>query len=319
MEEYGEAQAAMPSAQDRYRGALLGLATGDAVGTTVEFRSPGSFALIDDMIGGGPFRLAPGQWTDDTSLALCLAESLVEREGFDPIDQLERYLRWYDTGYLSSTGYRFDVGDTTKAALEHFRSTRDANSGPTGPRTASNGSIMRLAPVALFYACHPGEAIERCAESSRTTHGATASVDGCRYLGALRVGALQGTGKAKLLADHFGPPSYWRRHPLVPEIDEIAAASFKQGDPPTIESTGYVVKCLEAALWGFHHGESFREGVLLAVNLGGDADTTGAVFGQLAGAYYGAQAIPKAWRAKLAHRELIESLADRLFELSHAH
>jgi ADP-ribosyl-[dinitrogen reductase] hydrolase len=305
----------MPSSLERYRGALLGLATGDAIGTTLEFQLPGSFAPIDDMVGGGPFKLAPGQWTDDTSLALCLAESLVERRGFDAIDQLERYLRWYDTGYLSSTGYRFDAGDTTSTALETFRRTRDPHSGPTGPRTASNGSIMRLAPVALFYATDSVEAIERCADSSRTTHGAAASVDGCRYLGALLVGALHGTRKAKLLASHFGPAGYWKHHPLVPEIDEVAAGSFRRCEPPTIESTGYVVKCLEAALWAFHHAESFRQGVLLAVNLGGDADTTGAVFGQLAGAYYGARGIPRTWREKLAHRELIESLADRLFKL----
>ena len=102
--------------RDRYRGALLGLAVGDALGTTLEFKRPGSFAPITDMVGGGPFGLKPGQWTDDTSMALCLAESLVECRGFDPVDQLRRYCRWYREGHLSSTGRCFDIGNTTRAA-----------------------------------------------------------------------------------------------------------------------------------------------------------------------------------------------------------
>jgi len=105
---------------DRYRGALLGLAAGDALGTTLEFMPPGSFTPVKDIVGGGPFRLKPGQWTDDTSMALCLAESLVERKGFDPVDQLERYVRWYREGHLSSTGSCFDIVYTVSGALQLF-------------------------------------------------------------------------------------------------------------------------------------------------------------------------------------------------------
>jgi ADP-ribosylglycohydrolase len=105
---------------ERYRGTLLGLAVGDAVGTTLEFKPPGSFAQIEDMVGGGPFHLAPGQWTDDTSMALCLAESLIEQQGFDPVDQLQRYVRWYHQGYMSSTGRCFDIGNTVRQALHSF-------------------------------------------------------------------------------------------------------------------------------------------------------------------------------------------------------
>ena len=158
--------------------------------------------------------------------------------------------------------------------------------------------------------------MERSGESSRTTHGAPTTVDACRYLGALIAGAVNGAGKEELLSERYAPvPRYWDRRPLVAEIDEVASGSFKTREPPEIRSSGYVVRSLEAALWAFHKGDSFREGALLAVNLGDDADTTGAVYGQLAGAYYGEGGIPEPWRLRLAHRLLIEHFAERLFAL----
>src|SRR5688500_928565 len=137
---------------DRVRGAPLGLAAGDALGTTLEFQRPGTFTPIDEMVGGGPFVLEPGQWTDDTSMALCLAESLLECNGFDPVDQLRRYVRWYREGHHSSTGRCFDIGSTVRAALQRFEETGEPWCGSTDPQTAGNGSLMRLAPVVLFYA-----------------------------------------------------------------------------------------------------------------------------------------------------------------------
>ncbi len=301
---------------ERYRGSLLGLAVGDALGTALEFRPPGSFAPIEDMNGGGSFHLPPGYWTDDTSMALCLAESLIERRGFDPVDQLERYLRWYRHGHLSSTGECFDIGNTVRAALDRFELTREPYCGSTDPRTAGNGSIMRLAPVPLFYARQPREAIERAAESSRTTHGAAEAVDACRYLAALLVGAVNGVPKEELLSDHFEPaPGIWNERPLAPKVAEIASGSFKRRNPPEIRGSGYVVASLEAALWAFHRSSSFREGALLAVNLGDDADTTGAVYGQLAGAFYGEFGIPEDWRTRLVQREMIGRFAERILAL----
>lgn len=301
---------------ERYRGSLLGLATGDAVGTTLEFHSPGTFTPITDMVGGGPFRLKPGQWTDDTSMALCLAESLIEQKGFVPTDQLKKYLQWYREGHLSSTGRCFDIGNTVRASLGRFERTGQPYCGSTDSHSAGNGSIMRLAPVPLFFAQNPQEAIAKSAESSRTTHGAATAVDACRYLGALLVGAVNGASREELLSSRYSPiPGYWEENPLVEEIDEIAAGSFKHRQPPEIKGTGYVVKSLEAALWAFYHSQSFEEGCLLAVNLGDDADTTGAVYGQLAGAFYGEQGIPASWRNQLAYRELLETFAEQLFSL----
>jgi ADP-ribosylglycohydrolase len=176
---------------------------------------------------------------------------------------------------------------------------------------------MRLAPVPLFYAKRPLEAIEKSAESSKTTHGASTAVDACRYLGALIVGAISEVGKVDLLSGGFCPvPGYWKKKPLVKEIDVIASGSFKRKNPPEIKGTGYVVNSLEAALWAFRHSSSFEEGCLLAVNLGDDADTTGAVYGQLAGAFYGEKGIPEPWLVKISHRRLIETFAERLFDLS---
>jgi ADP-ribosyl-[dinitrogen reductase] hydrolase len=302
---------------DRFLGCLLGLAAGDALGTTLEFKSPGTFEPITDMVGRGPFRLAAGQWTDDTSMALCLAESLIECGGFDARDQMERYVRWWREGHLSPTGECFDIGGTVSTALGKFLSYGDPYAGSTDPHSAGNGSLMRLAPVPMFWASDPLAAIERSAESSRTTHGALTCVDACRYMGGLIVGALAGASKADLLSDRYAPPGaegVWDEAPLCPEIDSIAAGSFKEKSPPAIRGKGYVVDCLEAALWAFHTTDSFEAGALAAVNLGDDADTTGAVYGQLAGAFNGAGGIPDRWLEKLAMRELIEDYAARLAE-----
>jgi ADP-ribosyl-[dinitrogen reductase] hydrolase len=299
---------------ERYRGCLLGLAIGDALGTTLEFKAPGTFELIDDMIGGGSFHLKPGQWTDDTSMALCLADSLTERNDFDPIDQLERYCRWYRNGYLSSTGECFDIGITVREALNRFEQTKQPYCGATDEYSAGNGSIMRLAPVPMFYVEEPLEAIIKSGESSKTTHGNIVAVDACRYFGALIVGALMGLPKEQLLSEHFSPVGdLWSKSPLHSKISEIAGGSFKTNNPPMIQGTGYVVRSLEAALWAFYHSDSFKEGALMAVNLGDDADTTGAVYGQLAGAYYGEKGIPEEWKSKICMRDMIEKYAVHLY------
>jgi len=297
----------------RYRGALMGLAAGDALGTTLEFRPPGSFEPITDMLGGGPFGLLPGQWTDDTAMALCLAESLIDRRGFDARDQMRRYLRWARDGHLSSTGHCFDIENGVRDALLRFERTGEPFSGSCDPQAAGNGSLMRLAPVVLAYARHPEAAIRRAAESSRTTHGAVEAVDACRYFAGLLLGALSGSGKEALLGPSFSPvPGLWGREPLCPRIAEIAGGSFHMREPPEIRGTGYVVQSLEAALWAFARGEDFPTGALLAVNLGDDADTTGAIYGQLAGAHYGVGGIPAHWRARIAQREKIRGFADLL-------
>jgi len=280
---------------EHYCGCLFGLAVGDALGTALEFELPDSLAQISDIVGGGPFNLKPGQWTDDTSMALCLAESLIKMRRFEPVDQLTRYCRWYRQGYLSSTGQCFDIGRTIRESLEKFEQTGEPYCGLTDEYSASNGCLMRLAPIPLFYARIPQQAIEKSGESARTTHGLQITIDACRYFGALLVGAIMGVNKSTLLSKRFSPAlNYWETNPLVEEID---------------------VKSLEAALWAFYNSNSFKEGALKAVNLGNDADTTGAVYGQLAGAFYGESAIPSYWLDKLFKRYLIKSYAVQLAKI----
>lgn len=298
---------------ERFRGALVGLAVGDALGTTLEFKPPGSFAPIDDMRGGGPFGLEPGQWTDDTSMALCLAESLVECGGFDAEDQMRRYCRWRAEGHLSSNGRCFDIGNTVSAALARFEREGEAYGGSTDPRSAGNGSLMRLAPVPMRWAAAADSAILQAGDSSRTTHGARTCIDACRYMAGLIVGALCGEPKSRLLAPGYSPaPGGWAPEPLCPEIEAIAMGSFLRKQPPDIRGTGYVVDALEAALWAFATTDSFEQGALAAVNLGDDADTTGAIYGQLAGAHYGLRGIPEPWVGRIALPQTIVGLADAL-------
>lgn len=297
--------------QSHFRGALLGLACADAVGTTVEFSPRGTFSPVMDMVGGGPFALQAGQWTDDTSMALCLATSLAEKSGFDAQDQMKRYVDWMQHGYLSSTGHCFDIGNTTSAALHRFLQSGDPFSGSTDPGAAGNGSIMRLAPVPMFYASNLEDAIYYSAESSRTTHGSAECMDACRLLGSMLHLALNGRSKEEILFGEPFPPEL--EIDLSPKIQQMADGSYRSKSENQLFGSGYVVQSLEAALWCFWQTDSYRDAVLCAVNLGDDADTTAAVCGQIAGAFYGIEEIPSEWLAKLAMRDEIMGLADRLY------
>lgn len=297
---------------DRFRGSLLGLACGDAVGTTVEFKPRGSFTPVSDMVGGGPFELNAGEWTDDTSMALCLAVSLLEKQGFDPRDQAERYCRWRDEGYLSSNGRCFDIGNTIAGSLLRFNVTGDPFSGSVSPRSAGNGSIMRLAPIPMYYVEDLSLVARYSAESSRTTHGTKEAIDGCRLFGVIIAKTLLGESKEEIL---FGDHSIiLGGDPLAPKIADIAAGNYRDKQEAGIRGSGYVVASLEAALWCFYRTETYREAITKAVNLGDDADTTAAVCGQLAGAYYTNNGLPAGWLEKVAMYEYIESLADRLYD-----
>jgi ADP-ribosyl-[dinitrogen reductase] hydrolase len=294
--------------RDRFRGTLLGLAAGDALGAAVEFAPRGSFDPIEDMIGGGPFGLAPGEWTDDTSMALCLAESLLERRGFDAEDQMKRYVRWYREGYMSHNGRCFDVGKTTRRALEHFEASGNPFAGPTDEKSAGNACIARLAPVVLFF--HPDEqaATRYAQESARTTHGAQECLAAAGVFATILHRALSGVPKWSLLQ---GLESLDLPGPLT----GIAHEEFLDKEIDEIRGAGYVVDSLEAGLWCVFHEENYRDAVLQAVNLGEDADSTAAIAGQLAGALYGAGSIPAAWLEMLAWKAEITDYADRLHEI----
>ncbi|MDA0182858.1 ADP-ribosylglycohydrolase family protein [Solirubrobacter phytolaccae] len=289
---------------NRFRGCLLGLAVGDAVGTTVEFSPPGSFPPVTDMVGGGPFALPAGAWTDDTSMALCLAESLVERGGFDPVDQLQRYVRWWREGHWSSTGECFDIGNATAAALARFEATGERFPGDAAPDAAGNGPLMKLAPVAIAYANDVDAAVRFAAESARTTHGAPEAIDATCWFAILLVEALNCASKDEVLRP--------REDLGDPRLAAILAGSFREQTPPEIRGGGYILDALEAALWAVASTDTFEAAILAAVNLGDDADTTAAIAGQLAGALYGLEGIPAHWRERVLMRDAILAFADKL-------
>jgi ADP-ribosylglycohydrolase len=302
---------------DRFKGCLLGLAVGDAVGTSVEFESPGTFTPVTDMVGGGVFNLNPGEWTDDTSMALCMASSLIEQKGFNPKDQLEKYIQWKNDGFMSSNGWCFDIGNTVSSALRNFMVTQNEFPGLDDEWSAGNGSLMRLAPIPMYYANEPLRAIQNAGLSSKTTHKHIKAIDACRFYAGMIVGALQGISKDELLVKRYCPIyGYWDTNPLNIDIDAIACGTFKEQEPPDIKGLGYVVKSLEAALWAFHNSTCFKDGCLMAANLGDDADTTAAIYGQLAGAHYGIDSIPSGWLMKLAKKEIIEEISVSLYNES---
>lgn len=306
--------------KNRKRGVLFGLAIGDALGAAVEFQAPGTFEPVSDFRGGGPFGLKPGQWTDDTSMALALADSIGSGD-WSLDDQARRYVDWWKTGKYSVNGRVFDIGVTTQAALRRFEETGDSRtSGDSSPEAGGNGSIMRLGPVPIAFADMFPERlhalVNRLVDSSLPTHASPQCLSACAYLGVVLAALIQGEERETVLSPDWPHlrearrllPDIHRLVPFDPDIAEVAAGSFRQKKPPEIRGSGHVVRCLEAALWAFHDATDFREAVLRAVNLGDDADTTGAVCGQLAGAYWGEDGIPVEWRRNLAQRSELERL-----------
>jgi ADP-ribosyl-[dinitrogen reductase] hydrolase len=277
-----------PGERDRALGAFVGLAVGDAVGTTLEFTVRDTYPHITDMVGGGPFRLPPGGWTDDTSMALALADSLTERGGFDPSDVMARWVRWHSEGAYSHTGDCFDIGIQTREALSRFARTGELP-GPT--ESAGNGAIMRLAPVVLFaQRCPPeerrAEAARLAAAQARLTHNNDIAAGIAGEMGALLADLIAGGDAARV-----GPVATDRR---------------------AVRADGFVRHSWDAARWAVATTGSFRDAVLSAANLGEDADTTAAIAGQIAGALYGLSAIPETWRAKLLWRDRILASGESL-------
>lgn len=277
------------------------------MGAPVEFVPREILQPVTTMLDGGRFRTNCGQWTDDTSMALCLATSLIESRGFSAKDQMERYYKWLTTGYLSSKETAFGIGQTVFRALTKYCNALEPYCGSTSHDSAGNGSLMRLAPVPLFY--YPDEELmlHYSAESSRTTHGAVECLEANRIFGKMLHSTLCSYTKNDILH------SYKRNDISSESLHEICEGNYFEKQEEDIYSTGYVVHTLEAALWCFRKTNSFREALLKAVNLGGDTDTIGAVCGQIAGAFYGVESIPDEWKVHLYKKEFIIDLARQLF------
>jgi ADP-ribosylglycohydrolase len=271
-------------------------------------------------------------------MALCLASSLVAQRDYDPYDQLVRYKWWFRDGYMSSTGQCFDIGSSTKQSLLEFERRQkllakkykipldqldflsdsqhldefDVKCSEEG--VAGNGALMRLAPVPLFFYLHPDYAVEYSGHSGEITHGDKKAYDACRYYGALIVAAVNGKTKEELLDTNFyeNHERWFSDKPLHADIERIARGSYQKekGYAEGIRGKGYIVSALEAALWAFwSDGGSFHKGVLAAINLGDDTDTTAAIYGQLAGACYGYRNLPEEWRDQVYAKDFIKCLS----------
>jgi ADP-ribosyl-[dinitrogen reductase] hydrolase len=303
-----EPDTAFPAIRERATGAMVGLAVGDAVGTTLEFAARDTRRRLSDMVGGGPFGLLPGQWTDDTAMALALGESLVAHPGLDPVDLMTRFVSWWREGSYSCTGDCFDIGVTTSEALSRFLRTRDPMAGSADPHKAGNGSLMRLAPVAIRH--HRNRPLMRdvAARQSRTTHAAPEAVEACVAYADLLADAIEGRRRSDVLRA--------RDSAFAGAIANILRGSWRGKPRQQVRASGYVAHSFEAALWSVGRGGDFRSAILTAANLAEDADTTAAIAGQLAGALDGAGAIPSDWRQRLAWGERIAALADGLVTAS---
>ena len=290
--------------EDRGIGALLGLAVGDAVGTTLEFSRRDAVPAITDLIGGGPFRLIAGEWTDDTAMTLALADSLAVDPELDEADLMRRFVSWYRDGDYSCTGRCFDIGVTTREALTRFERTGDPLAGSPDPQAAGNGSLMRLAPVAIRHWRDRARLNDIAERQSRTTHAATEAVHACIGYANILADAIAGEPRDAVLAPQAAS--------FTPKVKAVLEGGWRGKPRGAIASSGYVVHSLEAALWCVGRTHDFRSAVLLAANLGDDADTTAAITGQLAGALYGANGIPARWLERLAWRERLVTAARSL-------
>ena len=314
---------------DRWMGAMVGLAIGDQMGSLVEGKTYGSYDRIRELTEGS-------FWTDDTSQSLCIADSLISKGEFDINDILQRMVDWLFNGYLSYQDWGYGCGPTARLAITGFRDLGK----PSPSDQTTNGALMRLAPVPLFFSKNMETAIEMSGRSSTTTHDDPICVDACRLYGSMIVKAFTGGTKSEILNYE---ENLWANDGLKEPIDKIARGSYKHKEPPPItgnldalnsghlgmrppddtsknEESPYIkgtldmVESLEASIWAYDRTSSFAEGAMRAVNLGDHTDTTAAIFGQLGGAHYGYSGIPESWKVKLVDRSLVEYIALKLYE-----
>ncbi len=272
--------------KDRCLGSWLGLAIGDALGAPIQFQDRDAYEPVTDYRPGGVYQIPAGYWTDDTSMALCLAETLLEHRQYDPTDFGKRLVKWVEDGYNSSMPKCFDIGKTTLTAISNFRRSGPDDCGEKGEYSKGNGSIMRLAPVPIFHRNNRMKAEVEAVQQGAFTHNNTATANACYLLcHTLLEAYLTGTKEAT-----FDALSNLSFHA---EFAGIEKQKFKSNSREETKSDGYVVSTLDAALWAVWHTDTFEDAILLAVNLGHDADTVGAVTGQIAGAIYGYSSIPK--------------------------
>lgn len=295
----------MQKIKNRQLGALIGLAIGDAFGAPYEFLTPPYTVDTSHYTSGGAHDVEIGEWTDDTSMALCLAKSLIDCNGFNLEDQLNKYTEWYLNGYMSTRGYCFDIGNTTEMSILQFNRSGDIFTKYIDDSFSGNGSIMRLAPIAIKYFNEEKDLLKFAELSSKTTHGSQKSIEGCLFLAKLLSGAIKGVSKDVLLDIEF-----YKELNLSKELSQIVEGSFK--NKIVFKNSGYVFDTIESSLAAFWKFDDFKSGLDWIVSLGNDTDTAGAVYGQMAGSYYGLNGIPENLKNDLLWYDEIFRIADEL-------
>ena len=290
--------------RDRAVGALLGLALGDALGSTRDGAPRDSTLPVAGLAGDGRYNLAAGQWTAPTTMAVALATSLIERRSFDEADFLERLAWWEADGEFSCTGTCIGMSASVAGALARFRGMGELLADPADRSDADGAALVRLPPVAIRYwqsGGADGPLRDVAVRQSRTTNADPASLATATLFAELLGAAIAGSPRALLL----------REQPMgsEPALGPLASGAWRHKHRHEIRSAGDPLSLLEAALWCIARTGDFAEAVLLAANLSEAASATAAVTGQLAGALYGKAGIPKAWLSQLAWSELLESLA----------
>lgn len=271
---------------DRTAGSFVGLAIGDALGAPVEFANRGTFEPVTAYRSGGRFNLPAGAWTDDTAMALCLAQSLIEQKTLDNEDLLNKFCDWAENGTNTSTGVAVGIGQNTLRVLGEFRRNRHLEALPFGAKNDGNGSLMRLAPVACFANQNLEETLAFAGFQSRATHASRHAEQCCKILADLLFRLINGE-PLKHAVEKI------RQSPMNNEISLMMHRNIVEESEDDIQSGGYVINTLHAALWSTLTTDSFESAVLRACNLGDDADTTAAVAGQIAGAMCGYSNIPQ--------------------------
>lgn len=294
----------------RFRGAILGAAIGDAMGVTNEMLDRTNTVSLDQLVGGGICDVAPGGWTDDTAMVLCVSESLIAKHGFDAHDQMDRFVRWWRYGYMTCAGRTYDVGNTTRLALFSYIQTGDPFSGVQSSHSAGNGALSRVAPIGLYYAAQPDVIDQVAMYSSMLTHATIHSIDACRFVAWMVAQFVSGVAK------HDALRTPWPYSPLCTDIAAIASGSYRDRTLEQLNASSYVVDMLEIVMWALYTYDDFASGLCALSDAGGLTTTSCSIYGALAGALYGDEAIPFAWRQALSHHDKIEWYAEELLRVS---
>jgi ADP-ribosyl-[dinitrogen reductase] hydrolase len=289
--------------KERFYGSIIGGIVGDSYGSPYEFKERDTYTITQNMEYNHNFKLEAGSYTDDTSMMMCLMNSLHEK-GFDHNDQMEKYHQWRMNGYMSVNGTCFDIGRTCNMAIAEFLLAKRLGTfdpekyyGLDHELSSGNGSIMRLAPIPIFYHDSEKDVRKYSILSSKVTHGSLECLESAELMGRILFQIFNGTEKKDL----FLPIETFKSK----KVQDISQASFLNKKRQDIQTTGYVIHTLEAALWSFMNTSNYKDGLYMLAKMGQDVDTVLCVYGQIAGAYYGYHGIPNNLVFELQNQDLL--------------